>query len=285
MNNLSQFAEISGIRVNPPPPLKPQKSGEPPQAFKPRKNPVTYAEGLAWSGDAHRITRKYDGEFVGGFRCVVAGVPIIGNAERMTPKAGARWTEGDKAESGKRKAENGEFFVLTDVSHLDGTDVSRWTLRQRWAEVRRLFASFPLSAFRFPLLLPDEYADGSALARVIEQGGEGICAHGWDAPFGADFYAAKHLETFLCTVTGFVEGTQSVEIAEVRGQRSEVSTDLRSPISDLCPRGRVPLRGNKLDHVRVGSIIKVEGMGLTPAGRIREPRVCQDSPTSWLVKW
>ena len=300
------------IRVNPCP-----------SVVKPRKNPVSYSDGLAWSGDGHRITRKYDGEFVGGGKWRVAGVEIIGNAERMTPKAGARLTAADKAESGKRKAESagstGEFYVLTDVSHLDGTDVSQWTLRQRWAEVKKIFAfRFPLSDFpssppafeaskfplsaerpcgshRFPLLLPEEFPDGSALARVIEAGGEGICAHGWDAPFGADFYAAKHLETFRCVVTGFVEGTQSVEISILNlnpnltlnppafeASKNEIKIMSKSMIKSA---GKVPLRGNKIDRVRVGSIIKVEGVGLTPAGRIREPRVCSDTPDSWLVAY
>ena len=49
--------------------------------------------------------------------------------------------------------------------------------------------------------------------------------------------------------------------------------------------GHVALRGGKCDRVLVGSIVKVEGFGLTAAGMIREPRVCGDTPTSWLVKF
>ena len=76
------------------------------------------------------------------------------------------------------------------------------------------------------------------------------------------------METFQAVVAGFCGGTQSVEI-EINGQ----------------PAGRVALLGGKCDRVRVGSVLKVEGFGLTPAGRIREPRVCRDTPTSWLVRF
>ena len=250
---------------------------------------MAYADGLAWSGREHRITRKYDGEFVGGFKCEVSGVQIVGNAERMVWRAGARWTEQDRKNIERRTSNiehrTGGFFVLTDVSHLDGTDVSRWTLRQRWAELKKVFSGEHPPGFEASkngIFLAEEFADGAALARVIEQGGEGICAHGWEAPFGADFYAAKHLETFRCIVTGFVEGAQSVTISEWENIEHQTSNiEHRTAVA----RGRVPLRGNKLDRVRVGSIIKVEGMGLTPAGRIREPRVCQDTPDSWLVAY
>jgi hypothetical protein len=162
-------------------------------------------------------------------------------------------------------------------------------LRQRWAEIRSIFSANPQSAIRNPqsLILAEEFPDGSALARVIEAGGEGICAHGWDAPFGADFYAAKHLETFRCEITAFIEGTQSVETVISDKWPVMSQAENSSPVTrhSSLARTRVPLRGNKIDRVRVGSIIKVEGMGLTPAGRIREPRVCQDTPDSWLVAW
>ena len=62
----------------------------------------------------------------------------------------------------------------------------------------------------------------------------------------------------------------------------EQTSDFRLPTSDF---GSVPLLGGKCDRVRVGSIIKVEGFGLTAGGKIREPRVCRDTATSWLVKY
>jgi hypothetical protein len=50
-------------------------------------------------------------------------------------------------------------------------------------------------------------------------------------------------------------------------------------------RGKVTLRGGKIDRVRVGSIIKIEGLELHASGVIRDPRPCMDTETSWLVKF
>jgi hypothetical protein len=72
--------------------------------------------------------------------------------------------------------------------------------------------------------------------------------------------------TYRCRVIS-TGATQSVGIAD-----AETGAD----------RGHVTLRGGKCDRVRVGSAIKVEGMGLTAAGRIREPR-CTEKV--WLVKF
>jgi hypothetical protein len=46
-------------------------------------------------------------------------------------------------------------------------------------------------------------------------------------------------------------------------------------------RGKVTLRGGKCDQVRIGSIIRVEGMGLTSVGKIRQPQPCRE----WIVKY
>jgi hypothetical protein len=82
--------------------------------------------------------------------------------------------------------------------------------------------------------------------------------------------ACKRIVEMVCLVTGFVPGIQSVAIADpTTGQ----------------PRGRVALRAGKLDKVRIGSLVKVIGMSLTERGLIREPRLCSDSPGSWLVKY
>lgn len=110
---------------------------------------------------------------------------------------------------------------------------------------------------------------GEFLEAVWARGGEGVCAFDWDAPWG-EMLACKRLETFLCAVTGFCGGTQSVNIALAGTGK---------------PCGHVALRGGKCDRVRVGSIIKVEGFGLTAAGCIREPRPCKDTAMSWLVKF
>jgi hypothetical protein len=57
------------------------------------------------------------------------------------------------------------------------------------------------------------------------------------------------------------------------------------PISELEPAGNMPLRSPRIDNIRVGSILKVEGFGLHRSGLIREARPCKDTPDSWLIKF
>jgi len=110
---------------------------------------------------------------------------------------------------------------------------------------------------------------GEFLEAVLAHGGEGVCAFDWDAPWG-EMWACKRLETFPCIVTEFCGGNQSARIALA---------------SNGQPCGGVVLRGGKIELVRIGSLIKVEGYGLTTAGMIREPRLCRDTPRSWLIKY
>lgn len=37
--------------------------------------------------------------------------------------------------------------------------------------------------------------------------------------------------------------------------------------------------------IRLGSILKIEGFGLTREWKIREPRPDKDLPTSWLIQY
>lgn len=124
--------------------------------------------------------------------------------------------------------------------------------------------------------------------RIIESGGEGIVGMQIDAPFFSTRYKVKRLETFFCVVTSCGGNTQSVEVVLVTSDEWRVTSGETAPLithhSSLIT-SRVALRSGKCDRVRVGSIIKVEGVGLTAAGRIREPRPCADSPQSWLVRY
>lgn len=108
---------------------------------------------------------------------------------------------------------------------------------------------------------------GKLLAEVLARGGEGVVRKDLASPWGTVMEACKRLETFTCVVTGFNAG-QSVQIA-LSGQ----------------PCGNVSLFGGKCDRVRIGSILKIEGFGLTRDGKIREPRPCKDAPTSWLIQY
>lgn len=150
-------------------------------------------------------------------------------------------------------------FIAFDCLVLDGQDIRRACLRDRLECLNR---------FSFPR--PQSAQDASELfSRVIGAGGEGIVCKDLSAPYG-EMLACKRSIEIACSVIGFCGGSQSVVIVD-----AATGDD----------RGKVALRGGKVDRVRIGSIIKVIGMNLTELGMIREPRICADSPESWLVKY
>jgi hypothetical protein len=122
---------------------------------------------------------------------------------------------------------------------------------------------------RFSCLRPATGNGGEFLEAVLARGGEGIVCKDLSAPYG-EMWACKRIVELLCVVTDFCGGSQAVKIADAAtGQ----------------PRGKISLFGGKIARVRVGSILKCAGMNLTDRGLIREPRLCQDTPESWLVKF
>lgn len=241
--------------------------------MKARKIPAPFAAALAWRNDSHRLTRKYDGAFVtinhqlSTIRCSLV-------CERMRPKSGGLFTPADR----RQFEAFPEWFAVHDILAADGTDLAVWTTRARWHELKRLLPPV-LKPQKF--ILAEELPAGSALQTIVDDGGEGLCALPWDAPAGADFMAAKRLETFLCRVTVAPAETQSATVEIMQGNIQHSTSNAQHPMGGTL----VALRGGRADQVRAGSILKVEGMGLTAAGRIREPRLCQDTPTSWLVQY
>lgn len=217
------------------------------QIQKPRKVFVPLAEGLRWCSDGKFLfLEKYDGRWVEG------GLPFNGNlllAERMT-------------------GTHGVWYAAHTVANIAGQNVLGESTRTRWRELQRIARDFEQPAGP-DIRLAASGAGGEFLQAVLAQGGEGVCAFDLDAPWG-QMWACKRLESFHCEVTGFCGGSQTVAISRVTAGQ---------------PCGHVALRGGKVDQVRIGSIIKVEGQGLTADGQIREPRPCKDSPTSWLVKF
>jgi hypothetical protein len=210
------------------------------QIAKPRKITVPLAAGLAWRGGAGFLYQeKVDGVFAVR---QWSGATLAGEQLRGGP------------------------FVAFDVLEHGGQDVWGWPLRERWA----LLASLRDVIVGNGGGIVATGQGGEFLEAVLAHGGEGIVAKRWDSAYGSDMFACKRLGTWICAVTGFCGGTQSVTIADAVTGRA---------------RGRLALRGGKCDQVRGGSLVKVEGYGLTAAGKIREPRVCRDSPGSWLVKF
>ena len=212
---------------------------------KPRKIAVTLASGRAWSGGGFLYLRKYDGCWHPGGLAFNGHVLIV---ERMRPDA----------------AHTAPWFAAHSVASIAGQNVLNEPTRARWRDLCLMAMDFPAH-----VELAECGHGGEFVQTVIEAGGEGVCAFDLDAPWG-EMWVCKRIWEGVCMVTGFCGGTQSVTIADpATGQA----------------RGRVALRGGKCDQVQLGSMIKVQGVNLTAAGQVREPRLCRDAPGSWLVSW
>lgn len=237
------------------------EKGEAMNYAKPEKTIVTLELARAWPGELCCIQIKADGEFktheLGAFR-----TSVLVAGEWVTRKSGGFLTA---IQSAALDLHPCGIFVAFDVLEWDGSDISFQATLDRWNLLVACSKCFPSN-----WLLIESLASGKDVEAAMQARAEGCVAKMWNAPYGSMF-CVKKLQTHLCTVTG-MGGSQSVGIAELVA-------------GVLVDRGRVTLRGGKTDKVRVGSIIKVEGMGLTDTSKIREPRLCQDTPTSWLVKF
>lgn len=157
---------------------------------------------------------------------------------------------------------DGVFYAF-DLVVYHGDDFTGWPLWHRLA-ARDILASLAGVA-----TVPAAMHGGEFLRSVLARGGEGVVRKLPDSRYGDSMQAAKRLQTWFCRVTGFEGASTSVFIADAETGE---------------PRGRVALRGGKVDRVQVGSVVKIEGFSLHASGFIREPRTCKDSPDSWLVK-
>jgi hypothetical protein len=150
-------------------------------------------------------------------------------------------------------------FVAFDCLQVNSQDIKNEPLRVRLQQLNSL-----------PGLLRPSTGHGVEFAEaILSKGGEGIVAKRWDAPFDASMYAIKRTVEVQCVVTEILP-FQAVKIADA---------------ATGADRGKVKIAAFKISKIRVGSIIKVVGMNLTDRGMVREPRLCSDSPESWLVKY
>jgi hypothetical protein len=169
---------------------------------------------------------------------------------------GDSFLTGDKLKSGR--------FVAWDCVQFQGQDVRGFPAYLRHGHMRQLCDVNNV-------LMAETSANGAELLeRVLKRGGEGVCRKAPYSSYYDTMEACKRLQTWICRVVAFCGGSQSVEIADL------ASGELR---------GKVALRGGKCDRVRIGSVVKVEGLCLLPSGMIRESRVCSDTPNSWLVSF
>lgn len=202
-----------------------------------------------------RRTRKYDGEFS---EIEVAGCTVL--AERVTAKSGAFLTAEDRA----LVAQHGAFYAAFDVVSHDGQSCRQSATVDRAALLASLFLnSVPLRLCGYPVILAETVTESPE--SVIARGGEGVCWQDWAAPYG-EMQVIKAASIYVCRVRQAAAGTQSVFIVDaVTGE----------------DRGKVALRGGKCDQVRAGSIIRVEAMGTTNSGKLRQAVCCRE----WLVNY
>ena len=215
-------------------------------------------DALKWSPNDMLIQVKADGVFqtrsltVGGQSFIIAG-------EFVTRKSGGFLPPLHLAALLLHPA--GMFFAF-DLLCLGQADLQTIQLEVRWGMLQSITPHFPPGWFLIESAARD---DKSFVEHQWALGAEGVVAKPWDLPYGR-MLACKRLQTYHCVVTS-MGGTQSVGIADSNG---------------LQDRGRVTLRGGKVDKVRVGSVIKVEAMGQTGSGKLREPRCTEEN---WLIKF
>ena len=231
----------------------------------PRKLLATREESRAWTAEQYLIQRKYDGELArvricpsGVANSTPRGKGAVVLAEFMRPKSGGFFTAADHAMHARFPL---GWWAAFTVEELHGENVLHESTAWRWGCLGKLAPMFAPD-----MVLAEVVADVDA---AFAGGAEGVVGHAWDAPWG-DMVAVKQGGVWTCRVTS-VGSTQSVGIEIVQSPESTVGS----------PAGRVKLGGGKVDRVRVGSIIRVEGMGLTDAGKIRQPVACRE----WLVKF
>jgi hypothetical protein len=205
-----------------------------------------------------RIEEKLDGEF--------SPVRWRGHlllAEKMRQKSGGLYTATTRLKFVCAPEYHCAFDVLAtpEAGHIGG-----WMpLRERLDILQRLAPELRADGYDLaPASAPGETAV-EFYDRIIADGGEGIVIKDLAAPYG-EMWACKRGEIHLLRVSGHCGGTQSVFIADAQtGQ----------------PRGKVTLRGGKCDQVRVGSLLRIECIGITDKGLFRQPQPCRE----WLVKF
>ena len=224
----------------------------------PEKHLVTLDQARAWSPAQYLIQRKYDGCLRTLDVQTIAGTVTI-LCEHMHRKSGGFYMPADLAMF--ERFPDGWYAALT-IAAVHGETELHTRTANRWNILRILAPELPKNMILAQEIAPENI--GAALAA----GAEGICAHLLDGPWGT-MECHKVLNQWLCRVTAR-GATQSVTLADAATNE---------------PRGKVKMAGGRADRLRVGSLVKIEGLGLTDAGLIREPRPCLDMPDSWLIRF
>lgn len=208
--------------------------------------PLAAARGLAAAD--YLVQRKSDGR-----HCIVtapAFEPLQFNAEAVS-------------HSGPPGKNAPRCYRVNDVL------LSGLTTRERWRELQAMAPHFPPDwQIEKAATINHQPSINPFLEEELSNGGEGVVLKPWHTPFGIGWLKAKRSENFIVRVTDFNGGTRSVFVADA---------------ATGAARGKVALLGDRCERVRVGSVLKLTGYGLTARGQIREPRPDADEPESWLM--
>jgi hypothetical protein len=230
------------------------------QYQKPRKTIVAREQAATWTPDKYLIQEKIDGVFSVLELALDDGSAKVAG-EFVTPKSGGFLAP--QLQKMLRFNSRG-VFVAFDLLEVDGHDFACEPAMTRWAQLLAFTPFFPEHWMLVPATIQNAK---EFIEMTLRSGAEGIVAKPVNAPYG-EMECCKVLETRECVVVT-MGGSQSVGIAEnVNGT--------------LVDRGRVKLSGRRCDMVRVGSIIRVDGLGLTDDLKIREPRRHNDD--GWLLR-
>ncbi len=155
-------------------------------------------------------------------------------------------------------------YVINDVVQICHEDVTMWSGHERWEWLFRKSASFA-PGWR----LCQRVTFFGEIQDHISAGWEGAVAKPMAGNFGEGWIKIKRVENFICRVSGLNPSKSSVSIVDATTGQA---------------RGNLALR-LRFDRVRVGSLLKVVAMQEHKSGLLREARLDNDTPNSWLVRF
>lgn len=236
----------------------------------PQKMMVTLAEmQAAIDSGKFLCQKKYDGMLS---TVKIAGATII--AEFMRGEISGHFYTASDRRMFKRFPQG--WYAAITVAEIDGENVLNRHTGWRQAALLGLEKHFTPD-----IILAEIETDA---ADCMAGGAEGVVAHAWGNPFG-EMLCVKQASIYLCRVTR-TGLTQSVGIERIIGGENLNVEQARQWLADhpqfqTQDAGNVKLGGGACDQVIAGqSFVRIEGLGLTDVGKIREPKKTRE----WLVK-
>jgi ATP-dependent DNA ligase len=193
-----------------------------PIIHRPSYTSASIAAALRWHWQGFHLSEKKDGIWQQRELC---GSVIVGEAMK-----------------------NGSYHAF-DVAVAFGQDVRH----RAWSERREALLEI---ARRFPAgmsIVPEGHG-AEFLEAVLCDGGEGIVAKPWAAPFGVNWIKVKRTETFDAVVVELNHARASIRLALT---------------GEDC--GWMPCRA-AFDRIRLGDVVEIEAYGRHASGKLREAR-------------